>query len=277
MELKQHLCTQLHKIVSSSCLHNKIDIIRLSETYLDSSIPSDNDNLELPGYNLARADNLTNTKRGGVCIYYHNSLPLKVIDIQFLNECINFEIRIGGKLCTFLCLYRSPSQTRDIFETFAYNFELTLDAIVNKNPFLIVALGDFNAKTTNWYKNDINSYIILKIDTITSQFGLQQSVNEPTHLTANSSSCIDLIFTSQPNLVMESGVHSSLHPNCHHQIVFAKINLKICYPPPYERENWHNEKANADLICRSIDQFPWDNRFSNLDVNQKVHLFNQTI
>ena len=26
-----------------------------------------------------------------------------------------------------------------------------------------------------------------------------------------------------------------------------------------------------------IDQFPWDNRFSNLDVNQKVHLFNQTI
>ena len=76
---------------------------------------------------------------------------------------------------------------------------------------------------------------------------------------------------------MESGVHSSLHPNCHHQIVFAKINLKIYYPPPYEREIWHYEKANADLIRRSIDQFPWDNRFSNIDVNQKVHLFNQTI
>ena len=173
-----------------------------------------------------------------------------------LNECINFEIRIGGKLCSFLCLYRSPSQTRDIFETFADNFELTLDTIVNKNPFLIVALGDFNAKTTNWYKNDINSYEGLKIDTITSQFGLQQLINEPTHLTANSSSCIDLIFTSQPNLVMESGVHFSLHLNCHHQIAFAKINLKICYPPPYEREIWHYEKANADLICRSIDQFP---------------------
>ena len=100
---------------------NKIDIICLSETYLDSSIPSDDDNLELPGYNLVRADNPTNTKRGGVCIYYHNSLPLKVIDIQLLNECINFEIRIGEKLCSFLCLYRSPSQTRDIFETFADN------------------------------------------------------------------------------------------------------------------------------------------------------------
>ena len=45
-----------------------------------SSIPYHDDNLELPGYNLVRADNPTNTKRGGVCIYYHNSLPLKVID-----------------------------------------------------------------------------------------------------------------------------------------------------------------------------------------------------
>ena len=85
------------------------------------------------------------------------------------------------------------------------------------------------------------------------------------------------MFTSQPNLVMQSGIHSSLHPNFHHQIVFAKINLKIYYPPPYEREIWHYEKANADLIRRSIDQFPWDIRFAHIDVNQKVYLFNQTI
>ena len=253
---------------------NKIDITCLSQTYLDSSIPSDDDNLELPGYNLVRADNPTNTKRGGVCICYHNSLPLKVIDIQLLNECTNFEIRIGGKLCSFLCLYRSHSQSRDIFETFADNFESTLDSIINKNQFLIIALGVFNAKTTNWYKNDINSYEGLKIDTITCQLGLQQIINEPIDLTSNSSSCIDLIFTSQPNLVMESW-NFSVHPNCHHQIVFAKINLKIYYPPPYERDIWHYEKTNADLIRRSIvDQFPWDIRFAHIDVNQKVYLFN---
>ena len=76
---------------------------------------------------------------------------------------------------------------------------------------------------------------------------------------------------------MESGVHSSLHPNCHHQIVFAKINLKIYYPPPYEREIWHYEKENADLIRRLINQFPWDIRFAHIDMNQKVYLFNQTI
>ena len=132
--------------------------------------------MELPAYNLVDVDNSTNTKRGSACVYCHNSLPFKVIDIQFLNECINFEIKIGEKLCSFLCLYRSPSQTRDIFETFVDNFELTLDSII-KNPFLIVALGDFSAKTNNWYKNDVNSYEGLKIDIITSQFGLQQLLN----------------------------------------------------------------------------------------------------
>ena len=45
-----------------------------------------------------------------------------------------------------------------IFETFPDNFELTVDTIVNKNQFLIVVLGDFNAKKPNWYKNDISSY-----------------------------------------------------------------------------------------------------------------------
>ena len=57
---------------------------------------------------------------------------------------------------------------------------------------------------------------------------------------------------------MDSGVHSSLYPNYHHQIVIAKVNLEICYPLSYEREIWHYEKANADLICRSINQLPWD-------------------
>ena len=109
---------------------------------------------------------------------------MKVIDIQLLNQCINFEIRTGGKLYSFLWLYRSPSQTYYICETFADNFELTVDSIINKNPFLVVALGDFNAKTTNWHKNDINSYEGLKIDAITSQFGLQQVINEPTYLTS---------------------------------------------------------------------------------------------
>ena len=81
---------------------------------------------------------------GGGCIYYKNFLPLKVINIQYLQECINFEMKIGEKLCN---LNRSPSQSQDDFETFLKNVELNLDTILANNPFLTVVLGDFNVKS----------------------------------------------------------------------------------------------------------------------------------
>ena len=124
----------------------KYDIICLPEAYLNSSIPYDDENLEIPGYNLIRADHPSENKRGGVCIYYKNTLPLKVLDIHILQECINFEIKIGNKLCNFIVLYRSPSQSQDTFESFIDNLELNIDAIAAKNPYLIGILGDFNAK-----------------------------------------------------------------------------------------------------------------------------------
>ena len=67
-------------------------------------------------------------------------------DIQYLNEGINFELKIDDKLCTFAALYRSPRQSQDNFETFIDNFELNLETLSRKNPFLLVAIGDFNAK-----------------------------------------------------------------------------------------------------------------------------------
>ena len=106
-----------------------------SETYLDSGISNDDDNLEIPGYDLFRADHPSNTKRGGVCIYYRNSLPLKILGIQYLQECINFKIRIGSKLCGFASTYRSPSQSQDDFEAFPNNFELNLDVATANNTF----------------------------------------------------------------------------------------------------------------------------------------------
>ena len=115
---------------------HKFDIICLSETYLDSSTRPDDENLEIARYDIARADHPTNNKRGGVCIYYKKFLPLRVLNIVFLNECINFELKIGDKTCNFIVLCRSPSQSQDVFGNFCENFERTLDKIAQNNPFL---------------------------------------------------------------------------------------------------------------------------------------------
>ena len=56
---------------------------------------------------------------------------------------------VGDKLCNFIALYRSPSQSQDQFESFKENLELNLESTVQSNPFLVVVFGDFKAKSSN--------------------------------------------------------------------------------------------------------------------------------
>ena len=104
---------------------------------------------------------------------------------------------------------------------------MKLEILVEKTPFLITAIADFNAKYTTQYNKNKTSFEGNAIDDITLQLGLHQLINKPTHILQNSTSCIVLVFLSQPNLVIELGVHSSLYSSCHYQIVFVKLNLKI--------------------------------------------------
>ena len=57
---------------------------------------------------------------------------------------------MSDKTCNFLSLYRSPSQSQDDFEAFTENLELNLENLVQRNPFLVVAIGDFNAQSTGF-------------------------------------------------------------------------------------------------------------------------------
>ena len=83
------------------------DIIGLCETLL-------NDNVEIPeslieGYNFEPLNHSSGTKRGGVGIFYKNSLPLKIRkDISF-DECLVCEIHIGKRKVFYTVCYRSPS------------------------------------------------------------------------------------------------------------------------------------------------------------------------
>ena len=89
---------------------------------------------------------------------------MKLIDVKYLHECVNFELRIGGKICKFLSLYRSPSQNRDEFEKFLENLELNMDYMADKNPYMMVLFGDFNVKSNSWYANDNANIEGSKID-----------------------------------------------------------------------------------------------------------------
>ena len=100
---------------------------------------------------------------------------------------------------------------------------------MNQNPHFILVTDNFNVRSSSWWKNDVRTSEGNQVDALTSSYGLSQLICEPTHILSNSSSFIDLIFINKNNLIIDSGVHASLHPNCHYLIVYAKLNVKIEY------------------------------------------------
>ena len=128
-----------------------------------------------------------------------------------------------------MCVYVRESLPVRNFSNFYLNEYLTLE-VANSNKMGCV----------------ITLYRSLNGQYGTSLYGMKQMISAPTHILQHSSSCIDLIFVNQPNLVIDSRIHPSLYRNCHHQVIFSKLNLKIEYPPPY---------------ARVIDRLDWVNLF----------------
>ena len=79
-------------------------------------------------------------------------------------------MKVGDKVCNFLSLYRSPSQILEDFEIFSKNSELNLENTVQRNPFLVVVVGDCNANSSKRHCQDKSTFESNVIDNIISQF-----------------------------------------------------------------------------------------------------------
>ena len=90
--------------------------------------------------------------------------------------------------------------------------------------------------------------------------------------------CIDLLFTDQPNLIIEPGVHPSLHDQCHHQIIYGKLSVSNIVLPPYTRRVWYYDKADFAAIRKSIEMFAWHKHLDNMTCpNEQVKLLNEVL
>ena len=143
-------------------------------------------------------------------------------------------------------IHCSPRQNSHQFELFLSNLENLLSDINKCKPSLSVVTGDFNMRSSSWWCNKINTIEGSHLYSLTSSNGLSQLINEPTHIQTNSSSCIDLIFTNQPNLSLNS--------------------LK-----------WDYKKAVSTNIRKVLDSINWDRLFDKKHCNSQLVTLNETI
>ena len=256
------------------------DIISLCETSLNDTIEVP-ENI-LPGYKFHSCDHPDGNRSGGVGIFYKETLPLRIRSDLSFDECIVSELIFGRKKIFFTVLYRNPHNKANSneFDLFLENLENLYTKIKNEKPYTTFFTGDFNAHSQSWYpEGDTNAEGVL-LENMFSDLNLSQIINEPTHFFRDDCkpSCIDLIITDQPNIVLDSGIRSSLDAAVKHQIVYCKINFKIPPLPKYARKIWHFNRANENLIKRAVSELPWETHLRSYhDPNHQVKFFNESI
>ena len=178
-------------------------------------------------------------------------------------------------------LYRNPNTKAHSYEfnSFVEHFESLYLKISSENPYAMFFTGDFNGHSQSWYPEGNSTAEGVELDTLFSDLNLTQLISEATHFFRDDCkpSCIDLIVTDQPNLVLESGVRPSLDKTVKHQITFCKMNFKIPPLTKYVRKIWHFNRANVDSINRAISVFPWEENLRQHDPNKQVAILNKTI
>ena len=112
---------QLLSIADYNTIH-KYDFISICETYLDSSLRTDDRETLINDYNLNRADHSSHNKRGSVCIYYRESLAVQLVETNYLSKCLLCEVSINDKKSNVAVLYRSLSENSLEFDNFILNF-----------------------------------------------------------------------------------------------------------------------------------------------------------
>ena len=254
------------------------DVIAISETMLDNSISDEDIFIEGFSREIYRSDHPSNTKLGGVCLYFREGLANKRRkDFELLQEMVVTEINVAQKKIIFVAIYRSPSQNSEEFENFISRLQMAITRIQSERPHAIIVSGDMNCRSSQWWAEDIENPEGSALDELIETNNLCQLIDEPTNIRGGSMSCIDLIITDQPNLFVDSGVHPSLDEHCQHQIIYGKLNISVPYPPPFKRKVWDYSKANVRKIRDTIDSIDWKSKLSDPDPEHMSNLFTKTL
>ena len=211
-------------------------------------------------------------------MYFKESLPLiRRSDLSNMKEFLVTEINVNSEKCFFTCLYRSPSQSHEELKSFSLNLDLLLSNINNQHPACSIVIGDFNAKFSKCCTTDKNNTAGLEIDSITTAAGYSQMINKPTHFINESSSCIDLIFSSNTSFVKNCGSELPIYEKCYHNIIYGTLNFNVPLPPPYYRDIWDYKHASTESIQKAKSNFDWSKAFLHRSVNEECKILTEIL
>jgi hypothetical protein len=214
--------------------------------------------LNIPGYMLTRLDR-DFKNGGGIAVYTKNYISLKVNrDLSAPSsgdgeiEQLWLECKFS-KACPLLlgCIYRPPESTSDQFEKLYLNVE---HAVINYKNIAII--GDLNCDLLR--ADYSHTKLLIRLF---ETHHLTQLIKQPTRITNNSGTLIDVIAVNNESLVVDSG---SLESNIsNHSIVYCIIKKKIKKPKVCNKEFRSLKHFEARAFQNYLQSVPWDAKKRN--------------
>ena len=124
----------------------------LSETMLDKSVKNEDIFIHAFNREIFCSDHPSNTKTGGVCVYFREGLPIKRRNgLEILQEAVVTEINLLRKKILFVAICRSPSQNNQHFKPFMDKLQIMWGNVQRDRPYSIIVTGDFKCRSSQWW------------------------------------------------------------------------------------------------------------------------------
>ena len=230
--------------------------------------------LGIEGYSLYRG-NHSDGKGGlgrGTALYISNSLNHSACplfdDVEF--DCSAWSvIKLStNKSLLVGVVYRSPNSS----DQNNLNMLTILGIAARAKCSQLVICGDFNLPLINWYSQqslDTETSLTSKFIDVIEDFGWHQHVRASTRFRNNQNSCLDLVFTSEENMVNEvtelPPIGKSDHVCQKWKLVVEEIIYKntIAARHNFKRADWVQIKSE-------LRDFQFDPADSPMTMNDKL-------
>ena len=247
---------------------NPFDLLCLNETWLNSTWTDAE--LQIEGYNLIRTDRFNQQRGGGTAIYYttkltgHQRLDLNSSEL----EAVWLELQMPNKSKTLICsIYNSPSADLDIFKA---SLDKALECASSEGKSLIV-IGDLNVDM----KGERRSPQARCLDQLFNVYQLAQLVKDPTRITERSSTLIDLVYTSDKEKFVATGVL-----NCSisdHSLVYTIRRAKKARAGPKFIHYRNYKNYTPESFSENLHSPSWEEVNTSLTVNEAWQAFKKTL
>ena len=258
--------------------YNNIGILGLVETKLDSSI---NPCLyKLPAFHTPFTRH-RDRKGGGVALYVHSSLAITRLNNLECGEIewIWAKIKVKDKLIIVCCTYIPPNTDANWKNIFLEHLADSVNLAKTYNPSNILIFGDFNAGNNYLIDPSVNHTPVTAFEKLfkseTDSLELSQLIVQPTRMHENVQNIRDLIFVSNDELVLDSGVTSPFS-NIDHCPVYATINLTLT--PSFETRKtiWDYHRTDVNQLTNILTTTDWRTIIDN-DIDTAANIFTQTL